>query len=161
VKFTVPAISGLLAGIISALAFGVLVGFLWDKFRGTGLTAAGKNNGVLLVAFTLGLYSWLSAVVGVIIYLTNKGTIIMEPGHLWWSSILGLVTALLGTLGWALALIAWPKTRRGESGFKWGLAGGVIMVGTGLMLVPGVMAIIGAVLSGRRHAMGAGTAAAW
>ena len=161
VKVTVPSISMVLAGIISALAFGALVGFLWNKFRGTGLTAVGKNNGVLLVAFTLGLYLWLSPVVGVIIYLINKETIIMEPGPLWWSNILGLVTALLGILGWVLALIAWLKTRRGESGFKWGLAGGVIMVGTGLMLVPGVMAIIGGVLSRRRHATELGTAGIW
>jgi hypothetical protein len=152
VKVTVPSISMVLAGIISALAFGALVGFLWDKLGGTGLTAAGKNNGVLLVAFTLGLYLWLSPVVGVIIYLINKGAIVMEPGPLWWSNILGVVTAFLGTLGWILALIAWRKTRRGESGFKWGVAGGVIMVLTGLMLFPGVLAFIGAVL-GRRQRM--------
>jgi hypothetical protein len=149
VKVTVPSISMVSAGIISALAFGALVGFLWNKFRGTGLTAAGRSNGALLVAFTLGLYLWLSPAVGIIIYLINKGTIIMEPGPLWWSTMLGLVTAFLGTLGWVLALIAWLKARGGQSGFKWGLAGGVIMVGTGLMLVPGVMAIIGGVLS--RH----------
>jgi hypothetical protein len=158
VKVTVPSISMVLAGIISALAFGLLVGFLWDKFRGTRLTAAGKNNGVLLVAFTLGLYLWLSPIVGVIIYLINKGAIIMEPGPLWWSNILGLVTAFLGPLGWVLAFIAWQKIRRDESGFKWGLAGGVIMVGTGLMLVPGVMAIIGGVLSRRKPATESNTA---
>jgi hypothetical protein len=158
VKVTVPSISMMLAGIISALALGALVGFLWDKFRGTGLKAAGKNNGVLLVSFTLGLYLWGSPVVGIIIYLINKGTIIMEPGALWWSNILGLVTAFLGTLGWVLALIAWLKTRRGESGFKWGLAGGVIMVGTGLMLVPGVMSIIGGVLSRRKPILEPSTA---
>jgi len=149
VHVSLPLVSGTLAGFISALAFGALVGFLWGKFRGTRLTAAGKNNGVLLVAFTLGLYLWLSPVVGVIIYLINKGTIVMNPGPLWWSNILGLVTAFLGTLGWVLALIAWLRTRRGRSAFKWGLAGGVIMVGTGLMLVPGVIAITGGVLS--RH----------
>jgi len=157
-KVTVPSISGVLAGIVSALAFGSLVGFLWDKFRGTGLTATGNNNGVLLVAFTLGLYLWLSPIVGVTLYLINKGTIIMEPGPLWWSNILGLFTAFLGTFGWVLALIAWQKTRRDESGFKWGLAGGVIMVGTGLMLVPGVMAIIGGVLSRRKPTAESATA---
>jgi hypothetical protein len=159
VHVSLPSIGMVLAGIIAALAFGALVGFLWDKFRATGLTESRRGSPALLVSFTLGLYLWLSPVVGVTIYLINKGTVIMEPGPLWWSNVLGVVTALVGTVGWVLALVAWRKARRGESGFRWGVAGGVIMALTGLMLLPGALAIIGGVLSRRKSASESSAAA--
>jgi len=60
--------------------------------------------------------------------------------------------AFLGLPGWVLTLVGWRKTRRGESGLKWGVAGGVIMALTGVMLLPGALAIIGGVFSGRKPA---------
>jgi hypothetical protein len=158
VKVTLPSISMMLAGIISALAFGALVGFLWNKFQATGLRESRRGSPALLVSFTLGLYLWLSPVVGVTIYLISKGTVIMEPGPLWWSNVLGVVTALVGTVGWVLALVAWRKAKRDESGFKWGVAGGVIMALTGLLLLPGALAITGGVLSRRKPATEPSTA---
>ncbi|MDH4291031.1 MAG: hypothetical protein OEV56_00285, partial [Dehalococcoidia bacterium] len=52
-----------LAGIISALVFGALTGFLWNRFRGKGLTEERKGSAVLLVSSILGGVLWaLSAV---------------------------------------------------------------------------------------------------
>jgi hypothetical protein len=68
------------------------------------------------------------------------------------------LAALLGLPGWILALVAWRKAKRGESGLKWGVAGGVIMSLTGLMLLPGVLAIAGGVFSRRKLASESSTA---
>jgi hypothetical protein len=158
VHVSLPSISKVLAGITSALALGALTGLLWDKFRATRLVEAGKGSGVLLVSFALGVWMWLSPIVGVIMYVINQGTIVMEPGPLWWVNILSVVAALIGLPGWVLAFVAWRKTRRGESGFKWGVAGGVMMAVTGLLLIPGVLAIAGGVLSRRKPAIESSTA---
>ena len=93
---------------------------------------------------------WASSAIGIIIYVVNEGALPIEPGPLWWVNILHTLVAFIGPFGWVLALAAWRKTRRGESGFKWGMYGGVIMALTGLMLLPGILAIIGGVLSGRK-----------
>jgi len=50
------------------------------------------------------------------------------------------------------------KTKRGESGLKLGVAGGVIMALAGLMLLPGALAITGGVLSARKPVSESGTA---
>jgi len=65
----------------------------------------------------------------------------------------------LGLPGWILALVAWRKTKRGESGLRWGVAGGVMMALTGIMLLPGALAITGGVLSRRKPASEPSTAA--
>jgi hypothetical protein len=149
-----------LAGIISALAFGALTGFLWDRFRAKKLAEARKGNPVLLVGFILGGVLWaLSAVaflIGVVIF---GGPIIEESGPAWWYSILFTSVVFLGLPGWVLTLVAWRKTKRGKSGLKFGVAGGVIMALTGHMLLPGVLAITGGVFSGRKPASESGTAA--
>jgi hypothetical protein len=64
----------------------------------------------------------------------------------------------LGLPGWILARVAWRKTKRDESGFKLGVTGGAIMTLTGLMLLPGLLAIIGGVLSRRKPAAESSTA---
>jgi len=64
----------------------------------------------------------------------------------------------LGLPGWILTLAAWRKAKRGGSGFKGGVAGGVIMALTCVMLLPGVLAIIGGVFSGRKPATESSTA---
>jgi hypothetical protein len=84
--------------------------------------------------------------------------VIEEPGPFWWYSILFVSVVFLGLPGWLLALVAWRKTKRGESGLKWGVYGGVMMAVTGHMLLPGALAIIGGVFSGREPAIESGTA---
>jgi hypothetical protein len=158
VRVTLPSVSNVLAGIVSALVFGVLTGFLWDRFRTTGLTEARKGSAVLLVSFSLGVWMWASPAVGIIRYVINWGTLPITPGPMWWVNILSTLTALIGPVGWILALVAWRKTRRGESAFKWGLSGGIMMTVTGIMLLPGALAITGGVLSRRKPACERSTA---
>jgi len=147
-----------LVGIISALVFGVLTGFLWDRFRGKGLTEERKGRPVLLVSFILGGVIWvLLAVYFLLAVIISRGIPAIEPDF-WWFDLLGMSVVFLGLPGWILALVAWRKTKRGESGFKWGVAGGVIMALTGVMLLPGALAIIGGVLSGRKPALEPGIA---
>ena len=146
---SLSSLSLALVGIMSALVFGTLTGFLWDRFRAKKLAEARKGNPVLLVSFILGGVIWV--VVGV---LHVTGVVITEipliEPEFWWESILLALVAFLGLPGWVLALAAWRKTKRGESGFKWGVAGGVMMALTGWMLLPGALAIAGGVLSGRK-----------
>jgi len=152
VHVSLPSIGGVLAGIISALALGALAGFLWDIFRATRLAEAGKGTPVLLVSFSLGIWMWASSAIGIIIYVVNEGALIIEPGPMWWANMLHALVTFVGAAAWILTVIGWRKTRKGESGFRCGLAGGVMMVLTGIMLFPGVLAIIGGVLSGRKAA---------
>jgi hypothetical protein len=146
------------AGIISTLAFGALTGLLWDRFRGKELAEERKGRPVLLVSFILGGLMWALSAIGFIIGVVIHGVPVIEPGPYWWYGVLYVAVAFLGLAGWVLTLVAWRKTRRGESGFKWGVAGGVMMALTGRMLLPGLLAIIGGVFSGRRPATEPGTA---
>jgi len=141
-----------LAGIVSALAFGALTGFLWDRFRAKKLTETRKGSATLLVSFIQGGVLWILGAVAFLIGVVIRGAPLIEPGPFWWYSVLYTASAFLGLVGWVLALVAWRRTKRGESGFKWGVAGGVLMALTGIMLLPGVLAIIGGVLSGRKPA---------
>ena len=149
-----------LAGIISALAFGALTGFLWDRFRGKELAEERKGRPVLLVSFIFGGLMWVLSAIGFIISVVIGGApLIEEPGPYWWYGVLYVAVAFLGLPGLILALAAWRKTRNGESGLKLGVAGGIIMALTGQMLLPGLLAIIGGVFSGREPASEPGTAA--
>jgi len=149
-----------LAGIISALVFGALTGFLWDRFRGKELAEERKGRPVLLGSFIFGGLMWALLAIGFIIGVVIGGLpIIEEPGPFWWYGVLFVSVFFLGLPGWVLTLVAWRKTKKGESGLKFGVAGGVIMALTGHMLLPGVLAIIGGVLSGREPAGESSTAA--
>lgn len=148
-----------LAGIISALVFGALTGFLWGRFRGKELAEEREGRPVLLVSFIFGGLMWVLSAIGFIIGVVIGGAPLIEPGPFWWYSILFVSVVFLGLPGWVLAFVAWRKTRRGESGFKWGVSGGVIMALTGHMLLPGLLAITGGVFSGRKPATEPGTAA--
>jgi hypothetical protein len=139
-----------LAGIISALAFGALTGLLWGRFRGKELAEERKGRPVLLVSFILGGLMWVLSAIGFIIGVVIGGAPIIEPGLLWWYGVLFASVVFIGFPGWILTLVAWRKTRRGESGLKPGVAGGIIMALTGQMLLPGILAIIGGVFSGRK-----------
>jgi hypothetical protein len=141
-----------LAGIISALVSGVLTGFLWDRFRGKRLTEERKGRPVLLVSFILGGVIWvLFAVVFVPQVVISRSIPALEPGS-WWFDLLMMSVVFLGLPGWILTRVAWKKTKADKSGFKWGVAGGVMMVLAGIMLLPGVLAIIGGVFSRRKAA---------
>jgi F0F1-type ATP synthase assembly protein I len=159
VQVTLPSIRSALACIISALVFGMLVGFLWDRFRSTKLIEARRGSAVLLVSFVLGIWMWASSAIGIIIYVVSRGALVIEPGPMWWANILHTLVTFIGPAGWVLALVAWRKTRRGKSGLKLGVAGGIIMALTGIMLLPGALAITGGVLSGRKPAAESSTAA--
>jgi hypothetical protein len=148
-----------LAGIISALAFGALTGFLWDRFRGKELAEERKGRPVLLVSFIFGVLMWALSAIGFIIGVGIGGApIIEEHGPFWWYGVLYVSVVFLGLPGWILARAAWKKTKKGESGLKWGVAGGVMMALTGHMLLPGLLAIIGGVFSGREPADDSSTA---
>jgi hypothetical protein len=148
-----------LAGIISALVFGTLTGFLWDRFRGKELTEERKGRSVLLVSFILGGLIW---VLLALVFFIGVAIIREVPAigpDLWWFDLLMMSVVFIGLPGWVLTLIAWRRTKRDESGLKLGVAGGVMMALTGVMLLPGVLAIIGGVLSGRKPVTESSTAA--
>jgi hypothetical protein len=157
---SLSAVGLALAGIISALVFGTLVGAIWNRLREKKVTEVRKGIAALLVGSILGGVLWVlgatAFLIGVVIF---GGPVIEEPGPVWWYGVLYTSVVFLGLPGWVLALVAWRKTKRGESGFKWGTAGGVMMALTGIMLLPGVLAIIGGVFSGRKLVNESGTAA--
>ena len=155
---SLSSLSLALAGIISTLVFGVLTGFLWDRFRGKELTEERKGRPVLLVSFILGGVTWVVLTLLFLIGVLTNGGPVIEPGPFWWESILYVSVVFLGLPGWVLALDAWKETRSGEPGLKLGVAGGVIMILTGIMLLPGALAIIGGVLSRRKPAAEPSTA---
>jgi hypothetical protein len=148
-----------LAGIISALAFGALTGFLWDRFRGKELAEERKGRPVLLVSFIFGVLMWALSAIGFIIgVVIGRAPIIEEPGPFWWYGVLYVSVVFLGLPGWVLTRAAWKKTKSDESGLKFGVAGGIMMALTGHMLLPGLLAIIGGVFSGSKPADESSTA---
>jgi hypothetical protein len=146
-----------LLGIISALVFGTLTGLLWDRFRAKRLAEARKGSPALLVSFILGGVIWVFFTAMFLTAVVTGGVPPIEP-YFWWFDLLAWLVVFLGPFGWVLTLVAWRKTKRGESGFKWGMYGGVIMALTGIMLLPGALAITGGVLSRRKPAIESGTA---
>jgi hypothetical protein len=156
---SLSSLSLALAGIISAVVFGALTGLLWDRLRGKGLPEERKGRSVLLVSFILGGAIWAVLTVGFLTGVLTSGGPVIEPGPFWWESILCVSVVFLGLPGWVLAVDAWRKTKRREAGLKSGVAGGILMAMTGIMLLPGALAIIGGVLSGRKPGTESGTAA--
>jgi len=149
-----------LAGIISALVFGALTGLLWGRFRGKELSEERKGRPVLLVSFILGGVIWAVLAVAFLMGVVIEGAPAIGAigPEFWWTDLLFTSVVFLGLPGWVLTFVGWKKTKRGESGLKWGVAGGVLMALTGIMLLPGALAIIGGVFSGREPASGSSTA---
>ena len=147
-----------LVSIIFALAFGALVGFIWNKLRAKKVAEPRKGIAILLVSFILGGVMWALLALGFIIGVVIEEVPLIELGLFWWGNILAVLVVFLGLPGWVLVLVAWRKTKRGESGLKLGVAGGVIMALTGLMLLPGALAITGGVLSRHKPASESNTA---
>ena len=83
----------------------------------------------------------------------------IELGSVSWYHILWMSFIFVGLIGWVLVLFGWRRTRRGKSGLKFGVAGGVIMTLTGVMLLPGLLAIVGGVFSRHRQTTESKTAA--
>jgi len=158
VTISLSSVGLTLVSIIFALAFGALVGFIWNKLRAKKVAEARKGIAILLVSFILGGVMWALLAIGFIIGVVIEEAPLIELGLFWWGNILAVLVVFLGLPGWVLTLVAWRKTRRGESGLKLGVAGGVIMALTGLMLLPGALAITGGVLSGRKPATESSTA---
>jgi hypothetical protein len=148
-----------LVSIVSALVFGALTGFLWDTFRGKELTEERKGSSVLPVSFILAGIIWALWAAMFLLAMVTGAIPPIEP-QFWWFNLLNALVVFIGPFGWVLALVAWRKTKRGESGFKWGMYGGVIMALTGIMLLPGALAITGGVLSRRKRVSEASTAEA-
>jgi hypothetical protein len=145
-------------GIISALVFGALTGFLWDRFRGKRVAEARKGSSVLLLSFIVGGVIWAYFAALYLSAVVTSGFPALDPDF-WWDELLGTSVVFLGLPGWILADVAWRKAKMDKSGFKWGVAGGVLMALTSWMLLPGVLAITGGVLSGRKPATESNTAA--
>ena len=150
------SVSFILIGIMFALLFGALTGLLWDRFRGKELKEERKGRSVLLVGFILGGIIW---VLFALMFLVGRIPLAVTGSEFWWERIVTRLVLFLGLPGWILALVAWRKTRRDESGLRLGVAGGAIMALTGIMLLPGALAITGGVLSGRKPASESSTTA--
>jgi hypothetical protein len=150
VPFSVSTPVLALVSIVSALAFGALVALIWNKLRGKEVVEVRQGAAVLLVGLVIGgILSVLYAIISIVSLVTQGSLPLERPGLLWWNTVLVAVTGFVGLAGWILAIIGWRRMRRGESGFKWGLTGGVIMALTGMLLLPGALAIVGGVLSRR------------
>ena len=154
--------------IIYSLLFGVVIAALYALVRAIRNRLKAKKvtelriSEVLLVCLIIGGFLWLPKVIGVIRVIINVVRLgwptPIEPGSFSWYAILYWSVIFIGLVAWVLVLFGWRKTRRGESGLKLGVAGGVIMALTGIMLLPGLLAIIGGVFSGREPAIESGTA---
>ncbi|KXA90197.1 hypothetical protein AKJ61_01270 [candidate division MSBL1 archaeon SCGC-AAA259B11] len=82
-------------------------------------------------------------IIGVVI---GGEPVIGGPGKPFYN-MLAASTGLLGPAGWIPTLIAWRRAKDDKSGFKWSAAGGIVMALIGIMLLPGVLAIIGGTIS--------------
>jgi hypothetical protein len=142
----------MLVSILSALAFGALVGAIWNKLKAKEVVDVRNGAPALLVSFVLGGLGWALGGVAILIGVVIRGTPLIELGAFWWGDILYASVVFLGLPGWVLTFLAWRKTRRGESGLKLGVAGGAVMALTGIMLLPGVLAVIGGVLTRQKPA---------
>ena len=150
------SISFIFVGIMFALLFGALTGLLWDRFRGRELTDERTGRSVLLVSFILGGIIW---VLFALMFIIGRVPLIVIWSEFWWEQIVTIFVLFLGLPGWVLTFVGWKKTKVDKSGLRWGVAGGVMMALTGIMLLPGALAITGGVLSGRKSVTEPSTAA--
>lgn len=160
--FTVSDIVyGLLFGGVFAALY-ALVRAIRNRLKVRKVTELRMGSEVLLVGLIIGGFLWLPKVIEVIhaiINVVRRGwPTPIEPGSVSWYQILWMSFIFVGLIGWVLVLFGWRRTRRGESGLKLGVAGGVIMTLTSVMLLPGLLAIVGGVFSGRKPAAESSTA---
>jgi hypothetical protein len=55
----------------------------------------------------------------------------------------------IGFIGWLLVLMGWRKAKNGRSALGHSLAGGLFMILSGICFIPGILAIIGGLISKR------------
>lgn len=150
----------LLFGVVFAALY-ALVRAIRNRLRAKKVTEPRMGSEVLLVGLTIGGFLWLPKVIEVIRGITNVVRLgwptPIEPGSVSWYHILHMSVVFIVLIGWVLVLFGWRKTRRGESGLKLSVAGGVIMAPTGILLFPGLLAIVGGVFSARKPANKPGT----
>jgi len=155
--------------IIYALVFGMVFAALYalvrairNRLKARNVTELRMGSEVLLVGLIIGGFLWLPKVVEVIhaiINVVRRGwPTPIELGSVSWYHLLWMSFIFVGLIGWILVLFGWRRTRRGKSGLKFGVAGGVIMALTGVMLLPGLLAIVGGVFSGCKPAAESSTA---
>jgi len=137
-----PSVGQVLVSIASVLVFGGLVGLVWGRLRPKEVAEVRRGMALLLIGWILGVLMWAYAAV-------YGGSLLAGGYALSWRGLLLVLSAFIGAAGWVFALLAWRRTRKGETGFRRGVAGGILMAVTGVMLLPGVVSIIGAVLSRR------------
>ncbi len=148
----IHVLGGMLISIASAVAFGALAGAIWNRLKAREVTEPRPGNAALLVGFAIGILMWLGPLLTVVSAAVTGvwSWELMPDVPAWvWGGILYNSAAIVGLVGWILALLGWRRTRKGETGFRRGLAGGILMAVTGVMLLPGVVSIIGAGLSRR------------
>ncbi len=144
-----------------SLVFGVvfaglsaLVRAIRNRLKAKKVTEVRMGSELLLVGLIIGGFLWLPKVAEVthaIINVVRRGwPTPIEPGSVSWYHILWMSFIFVGLIAWILVLFGWRRTRRGESGLKLSVAGGVIMALTEVMLFPGLLAIVGGVLSARK-----------
>jgi hypothetical protein len=123
-------------GIISASVSGTLTAFPWDRSRARKLTEERNGKSLLLIGFILGLAIWIVIAVPFLLALVvNKGIPAVQS-EFWWSETLLMSTVFLGLPGSLLVRAAWKKTKVDKSGLRWGVAGGVLMALTRILLLP-------------------------
>jgi hypothetical protein len=142
-------------GVVFAALY-ALVRAIRNKLKAKKVTELRMGSEVLLVGLIIGGLLWVPKVIGVIHPIINVVRLgwptPIEPGSFSWYQILYTSAILIGLISWVLVLFGWRKTRRGESGLKLSVAGGVIMALTGVMLLLGLLAIVGGVFSARKPA---------
>jgi len=144
--------------IASIVVMGALVGAIWTRLKAREALEPRPGNAALLIGFAIGIWMWLGAALNVISWVVMGGfweNLLSGTSVLWMGAVLYPSAAVLGLAGWILVLLGWRRTRRGETGFRRGLVGGILMAVTGHMLLPGIVSIIGAVLSRREPEEGA------
>jgi hypothetical protein len=111
VPFSVSTPVLALVSIVSALAFGALVGLIWNKLRAKEVVEVRQGMAAMLVGLILGGILSVFYAISSIISLVTQGSlpIMEEPALLWWNTVLLAVTGFVGLPGWILAIIAWRR----------------------------------------------------
>lgn len=152
--FTVFEIKYSLVFGVAFAALYALVRAIRNRLKAKKVTELRMGSEVLLVGAIIGGFLWLPKVIeairGIINTVMRGWPTPIEPASVSWYATLYWSAIFIGLIAWVLVLLGWRKTRRGESALKLSVTGGVIMALTAVMLFPGLLAIVGGVLSARK-----------
>ena len=152
--FTVFEIKYSLVFGVAFAALYALVRAIRTRLKARKVTELRMGSEVLLVGAIIGGFLWLpkvtDAIRGIINVIMRGWPTPIESASVSWYAILYWSAIFIGLIAWVLVLLGWTKTRRGESALKMSVTGGVIMALTAVMLFPGLLAIVGGVLSARK-----------